>query len=97
MFIYKVPIEDTVSGIVTMARIQERAEAMMEDIKKREDDLEKLNIEVEMAKEGFTRTMINSDILSRDMMKLEKQLTNLRQKEQMLEKTNTKLNIIQKR
>ena len=80
-----------------MARIQKRAEAMMEDIKKREDDLEKLNIEVEMAKEGFTRTMINSDILSRDMMKLEKQLTGLRQKEQMLEKTNTKLNIIQKR
>ena len=80
-----------------MARIQKRAEAMMEDIKKREDDLEKLNIEVEMAKEGFTRTMINSDILSRDMMKLEKQLTDLRQKGQMMEKINAKLNIIQKR
>jgi hypothetical protein len=95
--ICKVPIEDTVNGIVAMNDLQRKADFMMEDIKKKETDLYKLNKVVEGAKMRFERTLISSDMLRMDMMKLEKQLTDLKQKEQMMEKTNKKLNIIQKR
>ena len=80
-----------------MANVQKRADAMIQGIRKKEKYLQKLNQEVEIEKRRFEKTMTSSEMLRIDLMKLEKQLTVLKEKEQRIERTNSKLSIIQRR
>ena len=80
-----------------MANVQKRADAMIQGIRKKEKYLQKLNQEVEIEKRRFEKTMTSSEMLRIDLMKLEKQLTVLKEKEQRIERTNSKLSIIQQR
>ena len=93
----KVPIEETVNGIVAMSNMQKKADAMLRDIKIKEAHFFKLSNEVEMAKMNFKKTQTSSDKLRIDMMKMQKELLDLRQKKEMIEKTNTKLSLVEKR
>ena len=70
---------------------------MIQGIRKKEKYLQKLNQEVEIEKRRFEKTMTSSEMLRIDLMKLEKQLTVLKEKEQRIERTNSKLSIIQRR
>ena len=91
------PIEDTVNGIVAMSNMQKKADAMLKDVKIKEAHLFKVTNEVERAKSKIKKTQTSSDKLRIDMMKIQHELIDLRQKKEMIEKTNTKLNMVQKR
>ena len=80
-----------------MSNMQKKADAMLEDIKIKEAKLFKVSNEVQRAKMTIKKTQTSSDKLRRDMMMLQRDLMDLRQKKEMIEKTNTKLNLVQKR
>ena len=93
----KVPLEETVNGIVAMSNMQKKADTMLEDIKIKEAIFFKVSNEVQRAKMTIKKTQTSSDKLRRDMMMLQRDLMDLREKKEMIEETNTKLNLVQKR
>ena len=93
----KVPIEDTLNGVVAMSNMQKKADAMMKDIKIKEVYLLKVSQEVESAKMRMKNTQKGSNKLRMDMMNLQKELRDLQLKDMMIEKTNQKLELVQER
>ena len=97
MIYSKVPIEDTLNGVVAMSNMQKKADAMMKDIKIKEVYLLKVSQEVESAKMRMKNTQKGSNKLRMDMINLQKELKDLQLKEMMIEKTNQKLELVQER
>ena len=91
------PLEDTLSGIVAMANMQERADSMLEDVKMKEAHLLKLGQEVEKARSDMKNTQRGTNKLTLDMITLQKELKDLQHKEIVLGKTNKKLGLVEER
>ena len=90
-------MEDTANGIVAMSNLQKKADAMLKDIKIKEAIFSKASNRVQSAKMTLKQTKTSSDKLRNDMLTLQMDLINLREKKETLEKTNTKLNFVQNR
>ena len=80
-----------------MSNMQKKADAMLEDIQIKEANFFKVSNEVQIAKMTIKKTQRSSDNLRTDMMTLQRDLMDMREKKEMMEKTNTKLNMVQKR
>ena len=91
------PLEDTLSGIVAMANMQERADSMLEDVKMKEAHLIKLGQEVDKARSDMKNTQRGTNKLTLDMITLQKELKDLQHKEMVLGKTNKKLGLVEER
>ena len=64
------PIDNTVNGIVAMSNMQKKADATLDDIKKKKVNFFKVSNKVQRAKMTIEKTQTTSDKLRKDMMML---------------------------